>query len=292
MVKESAKLASIQLAPASSRSQKYQEEMQEQNNLLIEMEEQMESYNRDLKIQSKKMCKSIVSVSEETGAYDDEKRRPPPLAEMGETKEYCETNYYNSKQVKCWDKQVVESEFWVDYAEHCINNAKLKPEARKPFLSSSFTNAYHNLTEIMACLTLLELPYRSAQHGFRTLEGRSAELKAASNMIIFKKEVKETNENIRSNILVAQRFVDWEFKTDEDNLIEEYLVNHIYTGEVIITNISSKKLEFDVLVQIPQGSLPIGVASYQKSHSLSLGKLKKDLFFLNKFFFKKQKPEI
>ena len=232
--------------------------------------------------------KNAVNLDDDFDAYNEAQQRSVPLTEMGETKEYCETHYYNSKLAKCWDRQVFESEFWADYAEHCINNSKLKSENKKPFLSSAFTNAYHNLTEIIACLSLLDLPYRSVQHGFRTLEGRSAELKAASNMIIFKKEVKETKDEIRSNILVAQRFVDWEFRGDEDSLIDEYLVNHIYTGQVIITNISSKKLEFDVLVQIPQGSLPIGVASYQKSHSLALGnnKLNFKFYFLFCFHFR------
>ncbi len=172
------------------------------------------------------------------------------LEELGETREYAETHYYGNTEGKYWKNQVSESGFWADYAEHVCTGSK------KPFLADSFTSAYHCLTEVVAALALLDLPPLSAEHGYRTLEGRSAELKAASNLVIFKKEIKESKGEIRSNILDAK--------------IEEFLVNHIYTGQVIITNISSHKLEFDVLTQIPQGSLPIGPSPYQKSHSLSL----------------------
>jgi hypothetical protein len=193
----------------------------------------------------------------------------PALEELGETKEYAETHYYGSKSGKDWRNQVAESEFWADYAEYLVQTI-LPNQPRKPFLTHNFTGTYRNLTEVIGALSLLDMPFRSPEHGYRTMEGRSAELKAASNMVIFKKEVKECKGDIRSNILVAQRYVDWEVRGDEDAIIEEFLVNHIYTGQVIITNISSHKLEFDVLVQIPQGSLPIGRSSYQKSHSLSL----------------------
>jgi len=191
------------------------------------------------------------------------------LEELGETKEYCETHYYDDISIKPLRNKVDQTEIWADYCEHCV---KLDNQiGSKPFLTFQFITAYHGLTEAVGALALLDLPYNSMDHGFRTMEGRSAELKAVSNLVIFKKEIKESKGEIRSNILVAQRYVDWEQQHgDEDQKIEEFLVNHIYTGQVIITNISSHKLEFDVLLQIPQGSLPLGSSPYQKSHSLSL----------------------
>ena len=144
------------------------------------------------------------------------------------------------------------------------------PKSVHGFLSSNFSDACHNLTEIVAALAFLDLPTESAEHGYKTIEGRTLEVKAASNMIIFKKEVKQCSGDIRTNILVAQRYVDWEIKGDEDEKIEEYLVNHIYEAQVIITNISTKSLNFNVLLQIPQGSLPVSDSPYQKSHSVSL----------------------
>eukprot|EP01022_Parablepharisma_sp_SALTPOND_P023502 TRINITY_DN4_c0_g1_i6.p1 TRINITY_DN4_c0_g1~~TRINITY_DN4_c0_g1_i6.p1 ORF type:complete len:2304 (-),score=338.43 TRINITY_DN4_c0_g1_i6:3914-10825(-) len=214
------------------------------------------------------MYKNVALESNVGYMHEARMKQKLALEEMGETKEYAETHYYGKTSVKNWKNQVTESSFWADYAEYFVEINQGKTD--KPFLTHQFINTYHTLTEIVGALTLLDLPYYSMDHGFRTMEGRSAELKAASNLVIFKKEIKESKGEIRSNILVAQRYVDWEQRGDEDQKIEEFLVNHIYVGQVIITNISSHKLEFDVLLQIPQGSLPIGASPYQKSHSLSL----------------------
>ncbi len=214
---------------------------------------------------------NMMCDDEYGGGMEMERReQKPALEELGETKEYAETQYYADISGKCWKDRVRESEFWADYAEYITTVERAEGKPKRPFLTHQFIGTYHGLTAIIGALSLLDLPYLSAEHGFRTMEGRSAELKAASNLIIFKKEVKESRGDLRTNILVAQRYVDWEQRGDEDAKIEEFLVNHIYTCQVIITNISSRKLEFDVLTQIPQGSLPVGPAPYQKSHSLSL----------------------
>ena len=214
------------------------------------------------------------SGASNSGSDDDfvEERaqRKPALEELGETKEYAETHYYGDTSGKYWKNRVDESEFWADYAEYITSVEMADGKPKKPFLTQAFTGTYRGLTAIFGALSLLDLPFYSLEHGFRTMEGRSAELKAASNLIIFKKEIKESKGEIRSNILVAMRYVDWEQAGDEDAKIEEFLVSHIYTCQVIITNISSHKLEFEVLIQIPQGSLPIGLSPYQKSHSISL----------------------
>ena len=195
-----------------------------------------------------------------------------------EAKEYAECNYYNNSSGNNFIHQVTDCEFWVDYAEHVM-----KFGLSKPFLSCGFIDTFHTLTEIVACLALLDLPFSAAEHGFKTLEGRAAELKAAENLLIFKKEVKECQGEIQSNILVAQRYLDpMHSKEEGDEKIDEFLISKVYEAEVIITNISNRKLEFDVLWQIPEGSVPVGYSTYQKSESLTLNSystVKKEFFF-------------
>ena len=202
---------------------------------------------------------------------------------MEETKEYAETHYFGLKYLTEFSSRVKLSEFWEDYAFHVIANAGKKPEERTPFLSSKFTDSVSNLTEIIGALSLLDIDFTSIEHGFKTLEGRSAEIKAASNCIIFKKEVKETEGNLQNNILVAQKYFNYgERNQERDKKIEEFLVNEIYGCQVILTNISSKKQEFEVLMEIPEGSLPLGKTPYQKSHSISLNSYStttKEFFF-------------
>ena len=186
----------------------------------------------------------------------------PALEELGETKEYCETNYFDKVDPQS-RYQINNSDFWADYALNCASD---KP---KPFLNKDFVNVCNNFTGVMGVLSLLDLPPISLEHGFRTTEGRSAELKAASNLIIFKKEIKECPSDIRKDILVAQRYINSSNEKD-DSKIEEFLVNQVYETSVIITNISSKKLDFDLLIQIPEGSLPVGPSPYQTSYPIAL----------------------
>lgn len=196
------------------------------------------------------------------------RRTARPLEELGETKEYAETHYYRNTSVREWKNAVTESEFWADYAE--FHAAVQSPSTGKPFLTRHFTSNYSKLTDVVGALALLDLPYRADEHGYRTIEGRNLELKAANNLVIFQKEIKESEGDIRNSILVAQQYVDIEHQDDRENDIEEFLTNHIYISRTIITNVSPNKLEFDVLLQIPEGALPIGKSPYQKSYSLSL----------------------
>lgn len=214
-----------------------------------------------------KMEEECAMNDEEADEMEEEReQQKPSLEELGETKEYCETNYYWYPGAFTDASFIKRSEFWVDYAMNCV-------EGKNPFLSANFIYSHENLTDIMAGYSLLDLPFTSGDHGYRTTEGRGAEYKVASNVIVFQKEVKESKENISNNILVAQKFINPDDRENEEK-IEEFLVNRVYEGQVVITNISSKKLDFDLLLQIPQGSLPLGTSPYQKSYSITLERYK------------------
>lgn len=186
------------------------------------------------------------------------------LQECGEAKEYVETQYFTGALDKNTANRVQDSDFYADYAEHVINNPK------KSFLSSYFIQISQNITEVMSAIALLDIPFNAGEHGFKSTGPRSSEIKAASDFIIFKKEIKETNENPRSDILVAQRYIDSELEKECSESIKELLVNRVYACEVIITNISSHKLELGVFCQIPQGSIPAFKAAHQRSFSVVL----------------------
>jgi len=222
------------------------------------MEEEDEVNDEDVELGMEE-CEKYSDFKDE---LEIRKAHKPALEELGETKEYCETNYYWYTGAFTNASFVTRTEFWIDYGMSFV-------EGKKFFLSSNFIYTCNNLTEIMAALAMLDLPFVSPEHGYRTTEGRSVELKAANNLIIFNKEVKETKEDISNNVLVAQKYVSTDNRND-DSKIEEFLVNRVYEGQVIITNISSKKLDFDLLIQIPQGALPLGSSPYQKSYPITL----------------------
>jgi hypothetical protein len=56
-------------------------------------------------------------------------------------------------------------------------------------MSSNFTLAISNVNEYALALALLDLPFNEESHGFKTGQGRSVEIKGASNMVLFLKEI-------------------------------------------------------------------------------------------------------
>ena len=68
--------------------------------------------------------------------------------------------------------------------------------------------AVENMNEAALAIALTDLPFKEDSHGFRANEGRGVEIKAASNMILFLKEIQETNTQINKDILVVQRYFE------------------------------------------------------------------------------------
>lgn len=116
--------------------------------------------------------------------------------------------------------------------------------------------AGRRITAQIAILALLDLPFRAESHGLRANEGRKLEVKAANNLIMFVKEIRETDSSPETSVTVVQRYFDLGDRLQEREL-EDFLINRAYGCEVIMTNVSSRQQEFSVLVQIPQGSLPL-----------------------------------
>jgi len=87
--------------------------------------------------------------------------------------------------------------------------------------------------------------------------------------MLFKKEIKRAPAEIGNKIHVIHRFFEYGNEHAEKK-ITTFMTHQIYGCEVIITNVSSRKLTFQLLWQIPQGSLPLKNSNYQKSESHTL----------------------
>jgi len=111
-------------------------------------------------------------------------------------------------------------------------------------LTSNFTLALNSLNEAALALSFLDLPFKEESHGFRSGEGRGVEIKAASNMIIFLKEIQEAQTDINKNLLLVHRYFE-HGKTDRE--VGEFLINEVYACQVIVTNISNKSISFQAL---------------------------------------------
>lgn len=76
---------------------------------------------------------------------------------------------------------------------------------------------------------------------------------AGSNLIVFKREIKEVEVNLKQDFMVTHRYTredDYGKSTrsdDDDAIPSDFIVNTPYKCEVIMTNVSPEKWDFDLL---------------------------------------------
>jgi hypothetical protein len=80
---------------------------------------------------------------------------------LGPTKEWAENNYYHLPIEQQNAQLIPVNAFWRDFAAWMASGAKA------PFLSSNFTEANRNFSEIMFALAVLDLPFEAAKHTTR-----------------------------------------------------------------------------------------------------------------------------
>ena len=145
--------------------------------------------------------------------------------------------------------------FWRDYAEH---------DPEQPFRSIHFADASRNFTEMMLALSVLDLPFESAEHPTEFAGGKMT-LTAGSPMIVFHEEIREASEVVEQTpILVSQNFFRHDDRYRHENnerldkfVTDEFLVHTVYGCQVVLTNPTSSPQKLDVLLQVPLGSIPV-----------------------------------
>ena len=188
--------------------------------------------------------------------------------ELEKTKEYKERTYLSS------NNRFYPNLFWSELAKHLAKN-----EPNQPFLTQSFIFTARNHPEAIAVLAFLSLPFQPGNHSYQSLGGRGLQIGAESDILVFHKEIKEGEPQINTNILIAQRFFDPSdryIQSEEDPSImyekdpKEFIINKIYGCQVVVTNCSIAEQEFQVLCEIPEGSIPVRTIDYTKSHTIRL----------------------
>lgn len=136
-----------------------------------------------------------------------------------------------------------------------------------------------NHTEMIAVLSFMALPFSNKPHSYTKTEGKGVEIKASGNVVTFLKEIKEGTSELKPDILVSQRFYEpndrYIYRDDDpsekqEKEVKEFITDRVYGCQVIVTNCSVSKFEFQVLVEVPEGSIPVHTNDYTKSHTVML----------------------
>jgi hypothetical protein len=190
----------------------------------------------------------------------DERRRvvaKPFYRAPEKTEEWAENDYYR-RRVREQDASLIPvNGFWRDFARH---------DGRTPFLSGRFAEATSCFAEMMCALAVLDLPFVAGAHEV-SFPGASMVMKAKSSAVVLHREIRPCVPAERKTpILVSQNY----FRKDDRHTYgedgeqrEKYVTGELLTGvvyvcQIVVTNPSSSRERLDLLLQIPEGSIPVG----------------------------------
>lgn len=193
--------------------------------------------------------------------------------ELGPAREWAENNYYKLRQIDQNASLVTVNAFWRDFAAWIAEGSK------GSFVSPHVAEASQSFTEILLALAVLDLPFEAPQHATKT-EGRRFELTAGAPVLVFHKQIRPApaaNDQAAGQLLVSQSFfrADDRFRQEgneafQKNVTDEFLTGTVYGANIVVTNATSTRIKAEILLQIPQGALPVRGSKATQSLRLPL----------------------
>ncbi|WP_038171230.1 hypothetical protein [Verrucomicrobium sp. BvORR106] len=193
--------------------------------------------------------------------------------ELGPAREWAENNYYKLRQSEQNATLVTVNAYWRDFAAWIAEGSK------GPFVSPHVAEASRNFTEILLALAVLDLPFDAPKHATKT-EGRRFEFTASAPVLVFHKQIRPApaaNDQSAGQLLVSQSFfrADERFRQEgnemfQKNVTDEFLTGTVYGANIVVTNATSSRIKAEILLQIPQGALPVRGSKATQSVRLPL----------------------
>ncbi|OYW27994.1 MAG: hypothetical protein B7Z47_06190, partial [Chthoniobacter sp. 12-60-6] len=178
---------------------------------------------------------------------------------LGPTKEWAENNYYKLRITEQNGDLVTVNAFWRDYA------AWVAAGSKGGFVSGNVAEASSSFTEMMLALAVLDLPFEAVKHTTKADNGQFT-FTAGGPCIVYHKEIKPAtvDKNGQGQLLVSQSFFRHSdrYRMEGNEQFEKYVTTEFLTGatygaNIVVTNPTSSPVKAVVLLQIPQGALPV-----------------------------------
>ena len=178
---------------------------------------------------------------------------------LGPTKEWAENNYYKLRISEQDADLVTVNAFWRDYA------AWVAAGSKAGFVSANVAEASGNFTEMMLALAVLDLPFKAPKHSTK-VENGGGTFTAGGPCVVYHKEIKPAavEKNAQGQLLVSQSFFRQSdrYRMEGNERFEKYVTTEFLTGatygaNIVVTNPTSSPVKAVVLLQIPQGALPV-----------------------------------
>ena len=119
------------------------------------------------------------------------------------------------------------------------------------------------------CLAIMDLPQsiqalQKYPHLIESDGNRGIVITAGDEAIIFKKEIKEGEYNLKKDLIITHKYQSVSQPVqvsnndgDEDFELKYFVINHIYECEIAVTNLTNRHKKVTLLFQVPNGSLPV-----------------------------------
>ena len=172
-----------------------------------------------------------------------------------QTRRFVEHNYWH-RAIEEQDGRLIEvNSFWRDYADQ---------RGSGPFFSTHFPEATGSFAEMLLALAVLDLPFQPGQHLLKSA-GTSLSLTAASPLLLVRKELQEAARassaiplQIHQNFFRLDDRYRYEGNEQRDKFVtDEFLSGVAYGCQAVLTNPGSAPHKLELLLQIPQGAIPV-----------------------------------
>ncbi len=211
---------------------------------------------------------SFGVVEEELKAVREELGRRSLFRKLESTKEWAENNYYHLPIEEQIASLITTNEFWRDFAAW---------DGESGFYSRQFPAATGSFAEMMIALAVLDVPFKAEEHDL-TIKDNELKLTAKSPVIVFHEEIEEAPEaEDKPPLLISQnffrnddRYINVAGERTDKFVVEEFLTGVLYGAQVVVTNPTSSTQKLDLLLQIPQGALPVQGSDYTKTQHIQL----------------------
>lgn len=173
------------------------------------------------------------------------------------TSEWAENNYYHLPIEQQLAGLVPINGFWKDYAAW---------DGKAPFLSTHVAEASRSFPEMMFALSVLDLPFPSqAKEPMADVKDLSLTITPSQRMILFHRELKPAEmDKAAPRLLVSQnfyrngdRYIEQGGEKLDKFVSDEFLTGVVYGCQAVVTNPTSSTQKLDLLLQIPQGAIPV-----------------------------------
>ena len=208
----------------------------------------------------------------ENNFFDDNRGGTKGLEQLyrpvAPTTEWAENNYDRLPLVNQTPELVPAGQFWLDLAKH---------DGKTPFLSKHLGDATHTVHEALLALAMIDLPFKAAAAEVK-FDGPRLTHKAGGPVIVYHEEIRPSQAaQGKLPILVSQNLFDPadRFRTENGEKVdhfqgEEVLLQRVLGCQVVVTNPSSGRQRLSVLVQIPEGAMPLGGAQVTRAVPVDL----------------------